>query len=151
RVVMLSSAAHAMAPTVGIQFDDLSFEHGYSKWGAYGQSKLANLLFARSLARKLKGSSRTSNAVHPGVIETNLGRHLNVVAKIAFPIGSALAMKNVAEGAATQCYVATHPSLENVTGEYFADSNLSKSSRLSRDEALADKLWTVTEQIVAGL
>lgn len=151
RIVMLSSGAHTMAPPEGIRFDDLTFEKGYKPWVADGQSKLANLLFARSIARKLEGTTKTANAVHPGVIATNLGRHMNPIARVTFPIASAIAMKNVHEGAATQCFVATHPSLEGVRGEYFADCNRAKSTRVSRDPALADRLWTVTEEIVAKL
>jgi WW domain-containing oxidoreductase len=148
---MLSSDAHTMAPKTGIQFDDLSFEKGYRPWTAYGQSKLANMLFARSLARKFAGTARTANAVHPGVIVTNLGRHMNVLARGALGLGSVLFLKSIPEGAATQCYVTTHPSLASVSGEYFADSNIAKSSRHGRDEAMGDRLWQVTEEIVAAL
>jgi len=151
RVVMLSSDAHTMAPKVGIQFDDLSFEKGYRPWTAYGQSKLANLLFARSLALRFEGSSRTANALHPGVIETKLGRHMNVVVRLLFPVAAAIAMKSIPQGAATQCYVTTHPSLAGVNGEYFFDCNVGKSSRNGRDTAMAARLWSVTEDIVAGL
>lgn len=151
RVVMLSSDAHTMAPKVGIQFDDLSFERNYRPWRAYGQSKLANLLFARALARRFAGTARTANALHPGVIVTNLGRHMPVVARMALGLAAAVALKTVPQGAATQCYVATHPSLANLSGEYFYDCNVQKSSRNGRDEAMADRLWKVTEDIVAGL
>ncbi len=151
RVVMLSSAAHTMAPSAGIQFDDLTFEKGYKPWVAYGQSKLANLLFARSLARRFAGTEQTANAVHPGVIATNLGRHMGLVARITFPIAAVVALKSVPQGAATQCYVATHPTLAKVSGEYFADCNVSKSSSHGRDDAMGDRLWKVTEEIVAGL
>lgn len=151
RVVMLSSGAHVMTPPGGIQFDDLTFERGYDSWKSYGQSKLANLLFARSLARKLDGTTKTANAVHPGVIGTNLVRHMNPIIRYGLPIASWLAMKSVAQGAATQCYVATHPSLATTRGEYFADCNLAKSTRLSRDPELADRLWAVSETIVASL
>lgn len=150
RVVMLSSAAHAWAPPSGIQFDDLTLERNYTPNAAYGQSKLANLLFAKSLAKRLDGG-RTANAVHPGVIATNLARHMSLGVRIVMPIASAIAMKSVPQGAATQCYVATHPSLEGVTGEYFADCNVAKSSRHARDEAMADELWDVTEKIVASV
>lgn len=151
RVVVLSSGAHHRAPEEGIRFDDLSFERGYSPWAAYGQSKLANLLFARALAKRLAGTGKTANAVHPGVIATDLWRHMNVAARVAAPIASAIAMKSVPEGAATQCFVATHPSLEGVTGEYFQDCNVAKSSRHGRDAAMAERLWSVTEDIVAKL
>ncbi len=151
RVVMLSSAAHHRAPEEGIRFDDLSFERGYTEWAAYGQSKLANLLFARSLAKRLAGTKRTANALHPGVIATNLTRHMSLATRIALPIASAIAMKSIPEGSATQCYVAVHPSLEGVTGEYFADCNVAKSSRHGRNAEMAERLWTVTEEIVAKL
>jgi NAD(P)-dependent dehydrogenase (short-subunit alcohol dehydrogenase family) len=151
RVVMLSSGAHHRAPEVGIDFEDLTLQKSYSPWGAYGQSKLANLLFAKSLAKRLSGTSQTANAVHPGVIATNLWRHMNVVARVAAPVAAAVAMKNMQQGAATQCYVATHPSLASVSGEYFADCNIEKPSRHARNEAMAEKLWEVTEEIVAKL
>lgn len=153
RVVMLSSSAHNGAPASGIQLDDLTFERGYTPWAAYGQSKLANLLFARSLARRFaaEGSGRVANAVHPGVIATNLGRHMGLGARLLFPLAAAIAMKNVQQGAATQCYVAVHPATAKVSGEYFADCNVAPSSRHGRDDALADRLWERTEQIVAAL
>jgi NAD(P)-dependent dehydrogenase (short-subunit alcohol dehydrogenase family) len=151
RIVMLSSDAHRRAPEAGIQFDDLSFAAGYRPWTAYGQSKLANLLFARSLARRLQGTARTANAVHPGVIATNLGRHMPLAARAMMPLASALALKTIPQGAATQCYVATHPSLRDTRSEYFADCNVARPSRHARDDALAERLWTVTEEIVAKL
>jgi WW domain-containing oxidoreductase len=151
RVVMLSSDAHTMAPSAGIQFDDLTFEKGYRPWGAYGQSKLANLLFARSLARRFAGTRQTANAVHPGVIVTNLGRHMPAIARVVLGAASAIALKSIPEGAATQCFVTAHPSLADVSGEYFSDCNVAKSSRHGHDEAMGDRLWSVTEEIVAGL
>jgi NAD(P)-dependent dehydrogenase (short-subunit alcohol dehydrogenase family) len=79
RVTMLSSRAHESAPKGGIEFDNLSGEKGYSAWRAYGQSKMANLLFAKELARRFGGTARTANALHPGVIfDTNLQRSINV-------------------------------------------------------------------------
>lgn len=151
RVVMLSSAAHTMAPKAGIEFDNLSGEKGYSAWKQYGQSKLANLLFAKELARRFAGTKKTANAVHPGVINTNLGRHMNPVANFFFGVFGPLVLKSVPQGAATEVFVATHPSLANVSGEYFADCNVAKARADADDAALAKKLWDVTEQLVAGL
>lgn len=151
RVVVLSSAAHGWAPPEGIAFDDLTLQGRYTPRVAYGQSKLANLLFARALARRLAGTGKTANAVHPGVIATELARHMSPAVRLLAPIASAIALKSVGQGAATQCYVATHPSLRGVTGEYFADCNVAPSSRKSRDEALGERLWEVTERIVAAL
>lgn len=151
RVVMLSSDAHRMAPRAGIELDNLSGEKGYQPWSAYGQSKLANLLFAKELARKLAGTKKTANAVHPGVIQTNLGRSMNPFARVGLAIARPLTLKTVAQGAATQCYVAANPGAASISGAYFADCNVAKPRADADDAALAKKLWDRTEEIVAGL
>ena len=150
RVVMLSSGAHQGAPKGGIEFDNLTGENGYSAWKGYGQSKMANLLFAKALAKRLTGN-RTANSVHPGVIQTNLSRHMSGVVTTMFGLLGGLFEKKMGQGAATQCYVATHPSLASVSGEYFADCNIAKARPDGSDDATAERLWTVTEEIVAGL
>ncbi|MBK7579290.1 MAG: SDR family oxidoreductase [Myxococcales bacterium] len=147
RVVVLSSSAHAWAPPGGIQFDDLTLERSYSPNVAYGQSKLANLLFARGLAQRFSGTSKSANGVHPGVIATNLWRS-SAALRLAMPVAS-LFLKDVHQGAATQCYVATHPSLAGVSGRYFVDCNEAHTSGPGRDPALAERLWEVSERIVA--
>lgn len=151
RVVMLSSGAHVQAPAEGIAFDNLDGRKSYSPWVAYGQSKLANLLFARQLAVRLRGTTRTANALHPGVIRTNLGRHLGGAMNVLFSVFGPLFTKNIPQGTSTQLYVATHPALESTSGEYFADCNVAQSSERGRDMALAERLWSETERIVAGL
>jgi WW domain-containing oxidoreductase len=151
RVVMTSSAAHMAAPKGGIQFDDLGFEGGYSPWRSYGQSKIANLLFAKELARRFEGTPRTANAVHPGVIFTNLGRHMHPVMNLFYALGKPLFLKSIPQGAATQCYVATHPAVADVSGEYFADCNVAKPRKDAEDPELARRLWEVSEELVAGL
>ena len=151
RVVMLSSAAHQQAPKDGIEFDNLSGEVGYTPWRAYGQSKLANLLFAKELARRFAGTKKTANAVHPGVIATNLSRHMSPVLKGLFGVVSPLFLKTPAEGAATQCFVATHPSVSQVSGQYFADCNVAKPRRDADDVAMAQRLWAKTEAIIASV
>jgi len=148
RVVMVSSRAHKRAPNEGIRFDDLGAERSYSPWGSYGQSKLANLLFARELARRLSGSARTANALHPGVIRTNLGRHMSPVVRGALALVGPLVLKTVRQGAATQCYLATHPAVAGVSGKYFVDCHEAVPSRQGRDDALAERLWSVSEEIV---
>ena len=151
RVVMLSSSAHRMAPKVGIDFDNLDGAKGYSAWPAYGQSKLANLLFAKQLARRFAPGKRTANAVHPGVIRTNLQRHMNPVLSLGMTLGGPLALKSVTEGAATEVYVATHPSLAGVSGQFFADCNVARPRADAEDADLALRLWETTEQIVSKL
>ena len=151
RVVMLSSTAHMMAPSAGIEFDNLSGDKGYSSWRNYGQAKLANLLFAKQLATRFEGSKRTANAVHPGVIETNLGRHMNPLMRMSFSLGNPLFLKTIPQGAATQCYVAVHPAAAGINAKYWADSNIAKESANARDPALAKRLWEETERILAAV
>ncbi|MEI8027018.1 MAG: SDR family oxidoreductase [Pseudomonadota bacterium] len=152
RVVILSSQAHQAAPKEGIEFDNLDGKLGYSPWRAYGQSKLANLLFAKELARRFAGTNKTANAVHPGVIRTNLGRSMNpflinVLLKMVDPIF----LKTIPEGAATQCFVATHPSCSEMKGQYFADNNLATPSKLGENSELAKRLWERSEEIASSL
>ncbi|MBW2402295.1 MAG: SDR family oxidoreductase [Deltaproteobacteria bacterium] len=149
RVVMVSSDAHNGAPKEGIQFDNLSGERGYGAWTSYGQSKLANLLFASHLAKRLEGTGKTANSLHPGVIHTNLARSMNPIARGALAIGAPLVLKSVGEGAATQVYLAVHPNVGGVAGKYFSDCNVGKSSSRGRDEEMAAKLWEVSEKIAA--
>jgi NAD(P)-dependent dehydrogenase (short-subunit alcohol dehydrogenase family) len=151
RIVVVSSDAHRMARGRGIDFDDLSAEHGYRPWKAYGQSKLANLLFARELARRFAGSGRTANALHPGVINTNLWRHMNVVARAGWALVSHLFMKSPEQGAATQTWLAASPQAAGLNGQYFADVNPARPSRLAEDDALAARLWAVSEGLAAKL
>jgi NAD(P)-dependent dehydrogenase (short-subunit alcohol dehydrogenase family) len=151
RVVMLSSAAHTMAPKATIEFDNLDGSKGYSDWKNYGQSKMANLLFAKELARRFAGTKKTANAVHPGVIQTNLGRHMNPVMGFFFGLFGPLVLKSVPQGTATEVYVATHPSLADVTGQYFADCNVTPPRADANDEAIGKRLWEVSEKIVADL
>jgi NAD(P)-dependent dehydrogenase (short-subunit alcohol dehydrogenase family) len=146
RVVMVSSEAHRRTPKGGIELDNLSGERDYGPWTAYGQSKLANLLFARELSRRLPGRRQTANALHPGVIATDLSRNSPALVRAALALATPLTLKDVAQGAATQCYVATHPSLA-VSGEYFSDCNVARSSRAGQDLGLARQLWEVSERI----
>jgi WW domain-containing oxidoreductase len=154
RVVMLSSAAHQFAPKGGIQFDNLSGEKGYRPWSAYGQSKFANLLFAKELARRLTGTEKTANAVHPGVIQTNLGRYMGesaFVTRIFYGIGGALFVKTIPQGAATECFVAVNPGAARLSGLYFSNCNPTKPRADAEDPVLAQKLWDVSEKVVAEI
>lgn len=149
RFVILSSRAHQRAPEDGIQFDDLAFEkQEYGSWTAYGHSKLANALCSLELARRLSGTSTTSNSVHPGVINTNLGRHMPWYMRWAGTLLGWAFMKNIEEGAATQTYVATNPALVGVNGYYFVDCNPDPGGTPQmQDEAMARRLWLVSEEL----
>ncbi len=143
RIVNVSSQAHQGAK---MNFEDLQGERRYSGFDAYNQSKLALVLFTVELAKRLEGTGITANAVHPGVIRTNLG-------KGEYPRGFdviRLFLKRPEKGARTSLYVATSPALESVTGKYFAKSAEARSSPESHDGVTARRLWDISAAL-AGI
>jgi len=151
RVVVTASRAHRRAPAAGIEFDNLSGERGYAPMKAYGISKLANVLFSRELARRLGGNGQTSNALHPGVIATNITRTIPSVARLAMRALAPIMLKTIPQGAATQCYLAASPAVAQVTGGYFSDCNPEETTAAGRDMAMAARLWQQSEALVARL
>ncbi|MGB9963726.1 oxidoreductase [Halobacterium hubeiense] len=158
RVVTQSSMAHESGE---IDFDDLQHEDDYDKWAAYGQSKLANLLFAYELDRRLRAANAAvaSVACHPGFAATNLqyrgpeaeGSRLRLLAMKA---ANAAVAQSARAGAWPLLYAATHPSIDG--GEYVGPGGLlnarghpeeQSSSERSRDEATARRLWSVSEDL----
>jgi NAD(P)-dependent dehydrogenase (short-subunit alcohol dehydrogenase family) len=148
RVVVVSSAAHRWADPYGIDFDNLDGSKSYDPFAAYGQSKTANGLFSRELARRLADSNATSNSLHPGVIETNLGRHLPP--RDDDDSSRRLNWKTIPQGSATSCYVGTNPGLERVTGFYFSDNNMAIPADYMQDDDMARRLWQVSEDLTAA-
>jgi len=148
--VLLSSEGHRYAPKEGIQFDNLSGIKSYSPMKAYGQSKLANILFAVGLRERLMGTAVTANALHPGIIKTNLTRHMSSILMAVLNVVLAGRFKTIAQGAATTCLVATDPALDGVSGGYFSDCNPATPSSHARDGALAERLWKVSQDLVKG-
>jgi retinol dehydrogenase 14 len=145
RVVTVSSNAQA---TGRIDYSDLQGERSYSGARAYSQSKLANVLFSYELARRLKDTSVTANALHPGVVSTSFGAEdPATVQRIFIPFLRPF-MKSPAQGAATSIHVASAPELEQVTGRYFANNHPKKSSGPSYDQATAARLWQLSDDLV---
>lgn len=142
RVVVVSSALHYRG---AMAWDDLMFERRrFSGTKAYNQSKLANVLFTRALARRLQGSGVTVNAVHPGLVATELSRSAPaLVVKLI-----RLIALTPEEGARCSLHVAASPALDGVTGEYFEKSKVKKASKAALDEAAQEKLWAVTEALL---
>ena len=149
RIVAVSSLGYQWSPAAGIEFDNLSGQRDYDPNKMYGQSKLANQLMSLELARRLQGTPATANAIHPGIINTNLGRHFAAWKRVAGTLIGWTFMKNVQEGAATQCYVATAPALATVRGQYFEDCNpvIPKAGKHMDDLALAGQLWHKSEEL----
>jgi NAD(P)-dependent dehydrogenase (short-subunit alcohol dehydrogenase family) len=147
RFVILSSLAHRRAEN-GIEFDNLDGSKHYDPWTAYGVSKLANALCSLELAKRLSDTNATSNSVHPGVIMTNLSKHLPAWQQWAGKYFGWIFMKDIPEGAATTSYVATSPDLIGVRGFYFADCNVNEGETpYTYDEGMAAQLWQVSEEL----
>ena len=147
RIVVVSSGAWKQAPEAGIEFDNLSGERDYEPRKAYGQSKLANYLFVRELARRLEGTRVTANALQPGVIMTNLGRYLPWYEIAAAKLIGWTFMKSVEAGAATQVYLATAPALATTSGQFFKDCNPFRPGGNMENDELAARLWSVSEDL----
>lgn len=127
-----------------MNFDDIEFKHKFSGMKAYSQSKLALILFTRLLAKKLKGKEVTVNCVNPGMTKTNLGRDAGAFSKFGFK----LLGKNPEKGAETSIYLASSEEVENITGEYFENKKIKRSSEESYDMALQEKLWEISKKYV---
>ncbi|KAK7315072.1 hypothetical protein VNO77_33604 [Canavalia gladiata] len=195
RIVNVASSFHQVTYHDGIHFDKINDQSSYHNWLAYGQSKLANILHANELARRLKGLvpnfetaldhfdpyldlflvhlmsldrkdgrsvkitknwvelssfkvlvcqedgiDITANSLHPGAVLTNVFRH-HIIMSGAINMLGRFVFKNVQQGAATTCYVALHPQVSGISGEFFADSNLTRANSQGRDIDLAKKLW----------
>jgi NAD(P)-dependent dehydrogenase (short-subunit alcohol dehydrogenase family) len=148
RVVVVASNQYRNAPEAGIEFDNLDAHRDYAPTRAYGHSKLANGLFVRALAKRLAATSATANVIVPGVALTNLGRHQPLKVALGRVIGWTF-MKSTEAAAATQVYVATAPALAKVSGQFFADCNPEVPGGHMQDDAMAERLWQVSEQITA--
>ncbi|KAI9154014.1 hypothetical protein LWI28_019893 [Acer negundo] len=149
RIVNVSSEGHKLAYRFGIRFDKINDQSGYSGFGAYGQSKLANILHANELARQFKEAevNITANSLHPGAIATNLTRHNSMLDGLARMLGR-FVLKIVQQGAATTCYVVLHPQVNGISGEYFSDSNFNKANAQAMNVELAKKLWDFSMYLV---
>jgi NAD(P)-dependent dehydrogenase (short-subunit alcohol dehydrogenase family) len=149
RVVNLSSAGHLASD---IQWDDPGYEHRpYDKWEAYGQSKTANILFTVELERRLGPRGVHAYAVHPGMIITELGRHLSredIDDLVARADGALPAVKPVEAGAATTVWAATATELEGQGGTYLEDCHVSDAhAQYARDPEAAARLWELSERL----
>lgn len=146
RIVNVASESHRGAE---IDFADLQMERRYSGRRAYGQSKLANLLFTYELARRLEGTQVAANALHPGFVATNLAKNNGPMVRLVLRLLHLRAI-SPEEGAQTSIYLASSPEVEGITGKYFIDRKPVSSSPASYDEAAARRLWEVSAEM-AGL
>ncbi|XP_055481731.1 retinol dehydrogenase 14 [Psammomys obesus] len=150
RIVVVSSKLYKYGD---INFDDLNSEQSYNKSFCYSRSKLANILFTRELARRLEGTNVTVNVLHPGIVRTNLGRHIHIplLARPLFNLVSWAFFKTPLEGAQTSIYLASSPDVEGVSGRYFGDCKEEELLPKARNESVARKLWDISEVMVGIL
>ena len=145
RVVVVASEAYRFCR--GIRFDDLQSSRGFSAFPTYGHSKLANILFARELAERLRDTRVTANALHPGGVRSQLG------AQSTWYAGRVLALvkpflRTAEKGAETSVYLATSDEVKTTSGEYFYDRKPKKLKPFARDRVQARRLWEMSEQLV---
>ena len=148
RIVNVSSRASERA---AINFDDVHLHRGYAAMRAYGQSKLANVLFTYELARRLEGTGVTANCLHPGVVRTGFGKNSDGALGSAFAgvmRVASLFFIGAERGAETTVYLASSPEVEGVTGKYFARKAERQSSAASHDHDAARRLWELSEQMI---
>lgn len=147
RIVNVSSGAHAAAK---MNFNDLQGKQKYSGFRAYGQSKLANVLFTYELARRLEGTGVTVNALHPGFVASNFGQtnnEQNTLVRLGIRATQIIAISEE-QGAETSIYLATSPEVEGMTGLYFDKQKPKASCKESYDVAEQALLWQVSEQLL---
>lgn len=144
RIVNVASGAHK---TGKIHFDDINLTKGFNVIKAYSQSKLANVLFTRELARRVKDRGITVNCCHPGAVATNIGIDRDTgfgktVTRLLKPF-----FQTPEQGARTAIFLASDDSVSDVTGEYFYKCRIAKSSKRSKDMELAKKLFEFSEEL----
>ena len=144
RIINVSSSSHGSPGRFLLQeLPRLGSNRGYR---AYGRSKLCNILFTYELARRLEGTGITVNALHPGLVRTNIARNNGVLGRVVnFFIGARGV--DAVQGAGTLVYLASSRDAEDVTGKYFVDCRPVPSSRLSYDPDLAAGLWELSERL----
>ncbi|PLW82503.1 alcohol dehydrogenase [Kineobactrum sediminis] len=146
RIVNVASAAHAFVRGMG--FDDLHAEHGYKTFREYGRSKLANILFTRSLAQRLAAYPVTVNSLHPGAVSTSLGTQNGGVMSRIVPLLIKPFFRTPEQGAQTSIYLCTSDAVAGTSGEYFANCKPVRPKPWARDEEAAQQLWRITEESV---
>ena len=147
RIINVSSAAHHFVK--GMQWDDINYKDDF-KMGlkAYGQSKLGNILFTKQLAKKLQKDGVTVNAIHPGGVNTSLGNQNNSLLGRVLKIILKPFFRSPLKGANTIIYLAEIDGL-SITGAYWVDGRVAKTSHYSKNEAEAEKLWRLSEKLVS--
>jgi NAD(P)-dependent dehydrogenase (short-subunit alcohol dehydrogenase family) len=144
RIVNVSSGSHRGEK---MRFNDLQFEKGYNAMAAYGQSKLANLLFTYELSRRLESTDMTVNALHPGFVNSHFAKQNGPLVHAVMNVVHFLFAKSSEEGAETPIFLASSPRVEGATGQYFIDKEAVRSSMVSYDQETQERLWKISKDL----
>ena len=145
RIVNVASMAYRFVNEMN--FEDLQSKENYKGLKVYGQSKLANILFTRSLASKLKDYKITVNCLHPGYVDTGIGlNNEGFFVRLLMNLGRPFA-KKTDKGAETSIYLCASPEVEKVTGEYFVDCEIEKLLGSAKSDDQAEKLWSISSEL----
>jgi len=143
RVVTVTSDAHSAAR---LDLSDPDLQRGWDSWRSYANSKLANILFTRELARRLDGTGVTANCAHPGVVRTGFGRQARPLLRLGIRIARPFLL-SPERGADTIVYLASSPDVADQTGGYYVKRQRREPSAAARDEGAARKLWEISEKM----
>ena len=144
RIVNVSSGAHAFVK--GFNFEDYQAQNTYKPFQVYGYSKLANILFTKKLSDILKEDNITVNCLHPGVVGTSFGQNNGNLQKILFYIAKPF-MRSSEKGAETSIYLCSSSDVSDVSGEYFYNCKLSKTTKWAQSQSDADRLWDLSKDL----
>jgi len=144
RIVTTASAAHRGAI---LDFEDLQSTRRFTTMGAYGRSKLANILFTRALAKRLQGKAVTATCLHPGLVRTNIARDMPAFGRVIFGLIARFG-RSPQQGAETLVYLASAPEVQGASGGYYVDRKLAPLSQAAQDDSAAERLWSISEQLV---
>lgn len=144
RIVNVSSGAHAFVK--GFNFNDVQSLNSFKPFQVYGYSKLANILFTKKLASLLKDENVTVNCLHPGVVGTAFGQNNGSLQKVLFFIAKPF-IRSPEKGAESSVYLCSSPEVSDITGEYFYNCKIEKTTKWAKSEEDADRLWSLSKEL----
>jgi NAD(P)-dependent dehydrogenase (short-subunit alcohol dehydrogenase family) len=145
RIVNVSSSAHY---GIDFEFDNMNGEKKYSGFDIYKRSKLANVMFTYELAKRIEGTGITANCLHPGFVSTNFGKNNNFLWRNVIRVAMWLTAISVKDGAKTSIHLACSDEVKDITGRFFANSQIKKGSSKAKNEEHNRKLWELSEEFV---
>ena len=144
RIINVSSGAHAFVK--GFNFDDVNSLKEYKPFKVYGYSKLANILFTKKLSQVLENENIIVNCLHPGVVGTGFGQNNGIFSKILFNLSKPF-MRSSEKGAETSIYLCSSPDVSDVSGQYFYNCKIAKTTSWANNQEDADRLWNLSKEL----